>query len=548
MLFTIALALIIYLPLIIYGGIIYDDWAIYELHSRDLKYFDIVRDWFFGSHYTRPVGSLYISSIGFIFKDKIFLYISSNLILILIATFLISYVIFKKYSFKTALIFNILFLTPNLSSTNIFSSIEQSQGNFANLLFAFGIFFLYMSKINQNNFRFKFISYFFVFISLLTYETVIVLVPFFILINTEFNISEKKLFNRTNIKFIKFLLPILFFCLFVFLYQNLSTQILTKFNLLGGHDVLKFGLNESDFISNIIRYSFKPVIILFYDIPKLYLSSFGDVLNFKTLIESIFLSLIILFILENFKNRKKDNYEKGLNIFVLFILSYILLILIHIAGTSVPNIRGYNNRYFVSFSIIFSLCLSLTYNLFVVKKKSRKIINSFLIFFLILHLNTFLTQRDNFLKVNQIQNTIKLELNKRIKGKKSIVFANVPTYLIGNFSNETIFSTEVNDWPRAVRLWSKDSIYSERIYKDTICSNILEMRENNFYSMRPSRSKKIKNKTKQKLFSRYIQKVELENFEDFYIFKFDENSGTIHRKIDKNNFNSSLKEIFNCKN
>ena len=74
----------------------------------------------------------------------------------------------------------------------------------------------------------------------------------------------------------------------------------------------------------------------------------------------IIISILIIFIcFLNINNNFKDNTESKSNIFLLALLSYGLLIMIHIAGTSVPDISGYNNRYFVSFNIIFSLCISL---------------------------------------------------------------------------------------------------------------------------------------------------------------------------------------------
>ena len=94
----------------------------------------------------------------------------------------------------------------------------------------------------------------------------------------------------------------------------------------------------------------------------------------------------------------------------------------------------------VSF-IIFSLCISLlVLNLLKFKKYKITIIISFFIF-LILHFNTFITQRDNFTKVHKVQNEIKKEIMKIDLSENSILFADIPTYLINNFNNETIFST-----------------------------------------------------------------------------------------------------------
>ena len=130
--------------------------------------------------------------------------------------------------------------------------------------------------------------------------------------------------------------------------------------------------------------------------------------------------------------------------------------------------------------------------------------------------------------------------------ENSILFADIPTYLINNFNNETIFSTEVNDWPRAVRYWSNKKIFSERIYKDKNCESILRYENKSFFSMRPSRSKRIKNKTLQKLFEKYPENVDLNDFKNFYVFKFEQKKVSKIKKIEILNLNKQLKEIFNC--
>ena len=540
----IALTLLIFLPYIINGGIIYDDWSIFELHFLKLKYLDILKDWFFGSHYTRPVGSLYISSIGFIFKGKIYLYIINNTVIIFLTAIILSKAISEKYSLKTAFIFSILFLSPNLSSTNIFSPIEQSQGNLANLIFSFSIYFLMKYQKNHQNIKYKIYSYLFIVLSLLTYETTIVLIPLFVLLNNGFKIN---LNNKIRLSNFKILFPIIIFCLFVFLYQTISTQILSNLKLLGGHDVYKFGFFEGEFLSDIFKYSYKPITILLIDIPSLYITSILKVFDFRILLNSVLISILIFFICFLDKNNDlKNNTETKTNIFILAFLSYSLLVMIHIIGTSVPNINGYNNRYFVSFNITFSLCISLLiFNL--VKLKKYKSITIFLTFvFISLHIYTFMVQRDNFIKVHQVQNEIKEELMKMDLSEKSIVFANIPTYLINNFNNETIFSNEVNDWPRAVRYWSNKKIFSERIYEDKNCESILRYENKSFFSMRPSRSKRIKNKTLQKLFEKYPENIDLNDFKNFYVFKFEQKKVPKIKKIEISNLNKQLKEIFSC--
>ena len=133
-----------------------------------------------------------------------------------------------------------------------------------------------------------------------------------------------------------------------------------------------------------------------------------------------------------------------------------------------------------------------------------------------------------------------------IDNQKSLVFAEIPTYLNNDFNNETIFSEEVNDFPRAVRYFSNKKIYAERIYRNKSCDMILNFKDGKLYSYRPDRSKKIQYKTKQELFKKYPEKINIKDFKNLYIYKFEENKGIIIRKIMPENINLELSKIFSC--
>ena len=58
--------------------------------------------------------------------------------------------------------------------------------------------------------------------------------------------------------------------------------------------------------------------------------------------------------------------------------------------------------------------------------------------------------------------------------------------------------------------------------------------------------KRIKNKTLQKLFEKYPENVDLNDFKNFYVFKFEQKKVSKIKKIEILNLNKQLKEIFNC--
>ena len=77
---------------------------------------------------------------------------------------------------------------------------------------------------------------------------------------------------------------------------------------------------EEDFLQNIKKYIFKPLILIFYDIPKLLISSIMffkfEIFYFFTLVLFACLTLI------NFKSYKIENSKNLFKIYLIFSNSY----------------------------------------------------------------------------------------------------------------------------------------------------------------------------------------------------------------------------------
>ncbi len=545
----------IYFPIILKAGLIADDWAIYELKLLDYKYYETIKSWFVGSHYSRPVALAIIGSIGFIFGQKIWLYHLFDSSLWIISVLIFGFIFKKLLNDKIFLIFIILSLTPIFSSSNIFSPAEQVQGTASNFLASISFLFMYFYYLEKKFYK-LILSYIFLMLALLTYETAIVFVPLLIFLQNKFQIKIFNLLKYNLKKIIYIFFPIILFIFLVFFYQTFMKNLLDFFQLIDNESgVYKFQLFEKDFLQNLIKYAYKPITLITHDILKIYFKSIHFVLNNKlSFIFLIIVTFFIFFVLNhqlkiNRKNLSNFNY---FDFYIIILISYLLVILIHIAGTALPTVSGYANRGLCSFSIIFSIFFALFFDSILEKSKNKSKLPILILIlsFVFLHMNSFIIHRDNYLKTRVTQNDILTKLVDLYKlekvGGQSIVFANIPTFQKKDFNKELIFSTEVHDWPRAIYHESDKMINSERIFVDKFCKNILNYKEKNFEGLRPSRSRKVNKKVHYKFFSKYPREVKISNLNNTYLYIYIDENNYKFEKFDKKNINEKLKKIFNC--
>jgi hypothetical protein len=542
------LFLIIYIPYITNGTIIYDDWSTYELSLESNSYKEILKSWFVGSHYTRPITSIYLPTIGFLFKQKIYLYIVNNLILFFITIYIFSFICKKFFTENFAIFFLIISICPTLSSANIFSPIEQSQGILSNFFVSISFLFMYFFLKNKKK-KYLIFSYSFILIALLTYETAIIFLPFLIFFRNKFDLNINNKINYDNIRKILFIILIIaFFGFIIFFYQTIMMNTLKYLKLLSGHDVYKYGMKRDDFLEHLLKFSYKPFSLLFYEIPNLYFKTFLFIKkNISSFLESASITLVVFLLIKKNLLDIKSKF-KILDIALIFFLSYSLLIFIHVMGASLPTITGYHNRAFVSFSVVYPFCL--VYFFFLIYKKFSFFKKYILIIFLLItymHIFSFLIQRDNYIQISKEQKNILSNLNNNFYNKKVIIFASIPTYLENNFNDETIFSQEVNDWPRAIWQYSKKNIQSERIFYDENCKNILKFENSKFSGLRPSRSRRINEKVEEEFFSKYPRTVSILDYQEFFIYKYESKNKYQIFQFNENNINQILAKAFGCK-
>jgi len=133
--------IIIYLPFILRGGLIYDDWSVAKL-SKDCPGIRQSVSCFWPGYPDRPLASIYYSLNSNLFRTW-----STGYIFVVVAQWVVGIsLLYKVFSRRFGKIFSTTFfliaVTPSIASTVIFSPAMQGIGATSFLCWAFSFFFL----------------------------------------------------------------------------------------------------------------------------------------------------------------------------------------------------------------------------------------------------------------------------------------------------------------------------------------------------------------------------------------------------------------------
>ncbi len=476
---------------IIYGGIFYDDWALTVGHLYDQSFSEKFDDLVFKTFLTRPIGGIYLAFLTELKKlDHLYIIINSTFWLLSALLIYNSFAAQISKQGRNYILLSLLF--PSFASTMIFSPVTQTLGVMSIFFWSISIFY----ARNKNFFK----SIIFFIVSVLTYEVSIILLFF--------NIYLLSVENEKS-KTIKKLLKLIFFfgviTISIIIFQILLSKII------GYNASLKYAFwfegnqifFEEDFLQNIKKYFFKPLILIIYDIPKLLLSS---IVFFK--FEIFYLFTLILFaclILINFNSFEINNFRKTHSKYILFlaiVISSISVFFVYLLVTSVPQVNGYYNRGLVGLFVCFSLFLGFLNDIDLKSKITNNFKHFFIIILIILNFNSFSIQQGNHIKaeierqklLNEITNFYESKKNKTSEVLKPVIFMIFDTYLNQNYNDETIFSEEVEDLYFAVNYHTNKNVIAKRIYKDKYCYNILSINDNRIIGRVTSKDRKFKEK------------------------------------------------------
>jgi hypothetical protein len=322
----------------------YDDWFFVSIVNNShnfLQNFGIFKE----IYIVRPVGMLYLAFLSlFKFNNIIFIYIF-NLFLWVLSGIIIMVVLNKNLFFFSRYFFLFFYLLPSISNSFIYSPIIQGLSTLAVFFWAISLYFA--SKKNG-----MLLSILFIVLSLLAYELTVALIPLNILI---YIINKNLLYKNINKKIIfliKLFLLSLIFLISFYLLQN----ILSSFS---SAKIIKYGLSEDDFLKNVIKYFFHPLILVFVQIPKLWIDGFILFFSNITFIKFITLIIVNVILIFYFFEKKQNNKKKSFKYFFLYNLTLITIFfgifLVYLVATSVPDLKGYYNRGLLGLHIWISL-------------------------------------------------------------------------------------------------------------------------------------------------------------------------------------------------
>jgi hypothetical protein len=428
-----AFFVIVYLPYILRGGFIIDDWSVVFLAKNTGSFWQNYTSWF-PLFSNRPLAPLILTILSRLYGAWPPAYIATNLLFLFLSGIITGSVI-KRYVNESFLLLFIFFLMmPVISSAVIFSPVMQVTAPFSYLLWAISFYLQDKYRREKKNSK-LFFSYLFILAALMVYEIILPLLIFSVLfpLYTEyFEKNEKISLKRLS----RQVLPIIIILILTILYQKFIMP----------HFMVVYSRINSDFSSAALKLVWTGWnAAVFHDFPMLLLAAisyFKFSLFRKMGIILFFTFLIALYFLrEKIGIETKSGFFKKKNIylFIIFTVVFIGSSSIYIFSGRIATISGYENRglsaTWFSLSLLFAFLGSR-----LLKTKIRSVI---ILGFLFVVFLAFIAQRNNYLKSYQLQNNIISDLLKKdeiAKSKGNFIVGNVPRYVSSNFNDEEVFN------------------------------------------------------------------------------------------------------------
>ena len=434
-----ALAILGYLPILVFGYFIQDDYTIRSL--TDLNFFDAVKA-ICNVNNNRPLSCFYHALLSRLYPIFQFYFLFS-----LSLYFIFIYIVFEIYDFILDDIYiKKLFLTflifPFFSYTIIYSPGMQSMGIVSLIFWAISLLFL-KRYIYRSFFLDLFLCYFFLVIMFLIYESAAPLLGISLFFPLFFK-NKKKIFLINII--LTLLVLILIYVLQKEIFPNLFNQDLSR---------IKLSLQDYKKIIYLIIINLVLTFNIFAHSLELFARSLFNIFTSFNVILLLQLLLMISFFYLNIDNKKKikiNNNYYFLSISLASIVSvFFLNALMHSLANTGLEFTQYNNRALVSISCIFSLSVIFFYKFGVLRSKFLSKF-FYIILFAILSVNFFFFQnnliRERFLTQELLRDAKEL-INKNSFFDKKYEY-NTNFFIYDRSNVEEIFSYNSFDFFRVI--------------------------------------------------------------------------------------------------
>lgn len=448
-LFWLAAMTVIYLPLILHGGIIIDDWGGVDSNFDCPSIFNACaleryQDAFLAVFANRPLAPLPIVLSTVLFKTNFSYYLIANTAIFLIAVVLTSVVIGEVIGKVAAISFAFVAPIPLISMPLVVSPINLMDSTCAYLYWAFSLYLL-LQFCKKKSWLAYFGSYLLLICGFFTYE---VLLPLLV-INALLPILYDENLIKRGIKsyFIRFILPLVMVLAIVFLWQKAIGPHFFVF-------VSRLKFQWSHIIPSFLSW----INVFIIDIPALFKKSkyfFTPTIIFSS---AAFVSCLLIswvYIGKHVDASKELVYRY----LVTGTLCFVATSFIYILSGATATVGGYDARALSSTWLGFAFFISGVVNLFFHHRSLilRLLSGSLILTLLYYSCVSFLIQRDNYIKSWETQlhiiNDALILIKNNPVGRNAFIVANVPSVLPSNYNDELIFDTYW-DFPAALRIFT----------------------------------------------------------------------------------------------
>jgi len=438
-----------YSKLIIFGFFIEDDYSVFSLNN--IKIADALKNVCEWSS-NRPLGCIYyslISRIVPVFQVYFFLILATYIFCLFLTL-----EIFKNYINHPILkkIYILFSIFPFFSYTTLYSPAMQGVGIFSLFFWLLSLFFL--KKFIENNKLYNFfVSKFFIFALLLTYESAIPLIGISIFFPLLY-LKKKKIFFINILAYSLILITILYLQKFIF--PIFFDQELSR---------IKISIIDYNKVIFLMSANFILILNIFFQSLEFFiLNIFNIIKNFDyIIILQIFLFTIISYYILNNSLILKLSHKKS-KYFFIFLLMFLLVIILVCAMHAMSNtgleFYRYNNRALVSLSYLLGLFFPIFLIFINIKHRSLfKYLSLIIIFILFVNFISFQTnlinKKKEYLNLTQLIKSNLFLNNKDRKYKYILInsynysekwmhYDNWHPYLATEIVNNLLFKSQSN--------------------------------------------------------------------------------------------------------
>lgn len=444
---------VVFVPHLLHSGFISDDWGVVKSGLSIPRFWDLYVSWF-PLFSNRPAAPLVLSVFSTLCGDQPGSYIVANLVLWLTSLIIIATVLRKFFSNRFMVVFLALASFPSIASTVIFSIAMQLVAVASLLLWALSLYCL-DRHLGKNKLLYILMSYFFVLLSLLTYEITLPLLVINVLYPSLFDSWRRKGVLKGYIH--RFVAPSFLVVVSIFALQRIIMPCFMPV----------YSRLSPGSIGNCLGSFFSWAWALLVDFPVLMVDALQRVfvtnpnevnLSFASILVTALFTLL-LFASAELNPVVNLSDERGRKTSLLYIALLALLsasFLFILSGTDAV-VGGYLNRGMTSTWILLALVIAILSDLY-----WGCITRLFVLALIVSNISSFMLQRENYAYSWILQNEIARSVVRTLREanvplRKITLLGHVPWRVPSGHNDEEVFQ---NSWDFSGALWLADRSYN----------------------------------------------------------------------------------------